>query len=184
MSSTWAPKQRLGLKPLPRDLGFGYQVDGDVVFVDLDVGVFPRRGHQGPFDFAAGHVVGMENPPLAVSPFTGQVVAVAAGGELYPPVDQVADDLRPFLDHHPHHVFVADAGAGHQGVFDMGIEGVLLGEDRCDATLGIVRGGFGDFPLGDHRDLAVFGRLQRKGETGDTAADDEKIAFNFHGNSV
>src|SRR6185369_6458674 len=58
------------------------QVDGDVVLVDLDIGVLADRCHQGPLDLAAGDVLGVQDAPGAVPPLAGQVVvgADAAGG--------------------------------------------------------------------------------------------------------
>ena len=163
------------------DLGGGDQVDGDVVFVDLYIGVLADRLHQGPLDFAAGDVLGMQDAPGAVAPFAGQVVVdPPVGGELDPPFDQVADGLRPFLHHHPDHILVADAGPGHQGVFDMGVEGVLVGKDRGDAALGVLGGRFGDITLGNDGDAAMVGCLEGKGETGNAAADHQKITFDPH----
>ena len=115
-----------------------------------------------------------------MSPFTGEIVAVAARGELHPPVDEAADNLRAFLHHHPYHVRVTDACPGHERVVDVGGEGVVLGEDGGDATLGVVRGRLGYLPFGDEGHTPVLGCLQCKRKTGDAAADHEKIAFNLH----
>ena len=107
------------------DLGRSDQVDGDVMLVDLHVWVFPDRLHQGPLDFTTGNVLGMQDTSGTVAALAGQVVALATGGEFDPPFDQVADGLRAFLHHHSHHIFPAYAGASHQCVINMGIEGIL-----------------------------------------------------------
>ncbi len=168
------------LEVLLEHLRLGDKVDGDVVLVDGDVVVIQDRLHQGALDLAAGDVLGVQDAPRAVTALAGQVVGVAALGELDTPVDQVADDLGPFLDHHAHHVLMADTGTGHQRVLHVGVEGVLLGGYGGDAPLGVVGGGFGNVLLGDQGDPAVSGGLQREGKPRDTATDHKKISFLFH----
>ena len=62
---------------------------------------------------AAGYVLGVQDTTGAVPSLTSQVVGFTAGGELYSPFDQIADRLRPFLDHHPDDILMADAGPGN-----------------------------------------------------------------------
>ncbi len=115
------------LNRLPCHLGAGDQVYGNMVFVDRDIGVLAHRFHQGPFDLPAGDIFGMQDPAGAVAPFAGQVVGIAlgGGGKLHPPLDQIADGGRTFLNHHPDDLFVTDVGPGRQGVLNMGIKGVF-----------------------------------------------------------
>ncbi len=116
----------VGLDAAPGDLGFGDQIDGDMVFVDGDVRVGLDGLHQGPFDLLAGLVLGVVDAALAVAAFPGQVVGlVLFAGEVDAPVDQVFDGRRAVFDHHADDLFVGKPGAGFHGVPDMLIERVV-----------------------------------------------------------
>jgi hypothetical protein len=52
----------------PRD-----QVDGDMILKHLDVGMQGQRGQQRPFDFAPGHVLGVEDAPLGMAAFLAEI---------------------------------------------------------------------------------------------------------------
>ena len=62
----------------------------------------------------------------------------------------------------------------------MFLERVGLVHDRGDAALRIVGVALAQLALGDDRDPAVFGRFQRKAQSGDAAADNQKIRFDVH----
>ena len=163
-------------------LRLGDEVDGDMVFVDGDVVVRQGRLDQGALDLAAGDVLGVQDAPLAVPPLAGEVVRLAARvlGELDPPLDQVGDHLGAVLNHTAHHLFVADAGAGHQGILDVGVEGVLGRGDRGDPPLRVVGGGLRYIAFGEQGNGPVGRRLQREGEPRDAATDHQKITLHLH----
>ncbi len=57
----------------------------------------------------------------------------------------------------------------------MGSKRVLRRDDRCDAALGQVGGGFRYVQLGDDGNGATVGDLQGIGKAGNAAADDQKV---------
>jgi hypothetical protein len=80
----------------------------------------------------------MEDPPLAVTPFPGQVEGISAGREFYPPVDQFLNGWRAFFYNHSDYVFMADPGTGNKRIINMGSKGVFLRKDGSNAALGII----------------------------------------------
>ena len=159
-------------------LGGDQEIDGQVVFQDLDALVCGRRLQQSPFDLPAGKIQGMGDAP-------GRVAALHAEIEAFPMVlvmlegdaelDQFPDPGRTVLHHHPDHLFVAEPGPGTQGVLNVQREGILRGQHRGDAALGQVGGGVNPGLLGDQGYPAQPRRLQGEGEAGNAAADNQKV---------
>ena len=156
-------------------------VDREMMLVDFDVVVALDAAHQRAFDLVAGDVFVVQDAVLAVPSFAGQFVASRAVlVEFRAPVDQLFDDRRrmrhDLFDRRP----VANARAAHQRVVDVFLERVGIVHYRCDAALRVIRVAFAELAFGDDHYLSVFGGFQREAESGDTAADDQKIRFYIH----
>ena len=156
-------------------------VDGEMVLVDVDVVVAFDAFHQGALDLVTGQVVVVQDAVLAVPALAVQIVpSRRVLVELGPPLDQLFDDRRGARDDLLDGRRVADAGPADHRVADVFLERVGLVHDRGDAALRIVGVALAQLALGDDRDPAVFGRFQRKAQSGDAAADNQKIRFDVH----
>ncbi len=163
------------------DFRLGYEIDADMVFVEGDVGVVFGGNNEGPLNFLAGHVLGMEDTALAMAAFTGQVVFVVfVPGKPDPPVNQIVYGSRPAFDNHPGDVGIGKPDAGPHGVLDMGVERIVLGDDGSNAALGEVGRRFRYAALGNNGNFADVGDLQCIRKTGYAAADNQKVRCLFH----
>ena len=72
-------------------------------------------------------------------------------------------------------VSVAQPAAGPQRVGDVRLERIVLAEHRGDAALGLPGVAVFEARLADDDDIALFGRLQGRPQTGDARADDHAI---------
>ena len=156
-------------------------VDGEMVLVDVDVVVAFDAFHQGALDLVTGQIVVVQDAVLAVPALAVQIVpSRRVLVELGPPLDQLFDDRRGARDDLLDGRRVADAGPADHRVADVFLERVGFVHDRGDAALRIVGVALAQLALGDDRDPAVFGRFQRKAQSGDAAADNQKIRFDVH----
>jgi hypothetical protein len=171
-----------GIEQLAHFLG-GDQINGDVVFKNLDVGLGGDGGEQGPLDFAAGHVLGVEDAALGMAAFPPQIqLAFAvdfALGELHPDFHQFGNARRPFLDDDADDVFVAQPGPGGQRITHMDFRGVLFAHDGGDAALGVIGVGLGAGFFGDNGDAPQRSDFQGEGKPGNPAAQNQEIKV-FH----
>ena len=78
-------------------------------------------------------------------------------------------------------VAMAEPGAGDERVLGVRLEAVLRAPDRGDAALRVLARALGQAVLRDQRDGAVACALERAGEPGDAAADDEDFGLDRHG---
>jgi hypothetical protein len=154
-----------------------------VVLVQRDVPVRAdlvfQRGGDGP----SGRVGGVDDAPLRVAALACQVIvverAVAAGlgqareGDAL--VDQPGDGVAAALHGEAHRRFVAQAGAGHQRVGHVRLDGVPIAEHRRHAALRVQAGALGQRPLGQDAHRRLVGQAQGQAEAGRAAADDEYL---------
>ena len=160
----------------------GNQIDGDMIFKDLDARPLSDGREQRALNFPAGDILGVQDATLRVSPFPTQIQfprPIRTGnfplGKLHSQLDQFGDSLGPFLDDRANHFFFAQSSAGLQRVADVQLERILLRRDRRDAALGVVRVRLGAIFLRDDGHAPVRRDLQREGQARDAAAEDEKI---------
>ena len=139
------------------------------------------RAEQRRLDFAAGDVVDVQDAPLRMAAFPAEIELAMPGDvaliEMQPEFDQFANPRRAFLHHRLDHRRIAQTRARFERVAHVQLEGILLARHARDAALrpGGVR--VRAFAFRDDRHAAVLGRLQRKGQPGNAAADDDKIEF-------
>ena len=164
-----------------QNLGFGDQINGDVVLVQGDIGMPERCFDQGPLDFPAGGVFGVQDPPVAVSTFTRQVILVMiVAAELNAPVDQICHGLGAGFDNKLDDIRVGEIAACNHGVLDVGGKAVLVRKDCRNATLCQLRCSDVDITFGDQRYGAVISNLQGIGKPCDSGTDNQEICRYFH----
>ena len=116
----------------------GDNLHGEVVLLDLDIGMVAHSLHQSALDLCARIVGMMQDTELRVSAFSVQVeVAILLFVEVDAPVHELSDLLRSVSDHLLHCFAVADIVACYQGVGNMLVEVVHLHiGHRGDTALG------------------------------------------------
>src|SRR5207253_6348443 len=158
----------------------GHQVDRDHVWHQRDVGVPGRRGLERLADRIAGRVGDVDDPPVAVPTFAGQVQRPILAGERDPKFDQMPDGARCLFDDMLDHLEVVEPGAGDHRVVDVGFETVAFLEDGGDAALGPGARAIAERAFGDDRDLARLGQVERRGQPRRARADDEDVGLDAH----
>src|SRR5690606_846879 len=79
--------------------------------------------------------------------------------------------LATLFDDVGHHIQMAEAGTGIQGIGDVGVDAVLIVQHCGDASLGVIGGTLAQLPLADNRHAGIVRALQCQGETCRTTAD-------------
>src|SRR5207249_5528914 len=82
--------------------------------------------------------------------------------------------------HYFHRVAVAEPVAGGERVGDVRLEAILRAPHRGDAALRVAAVALGEPVLGDQHDVPHARALERAGETGDAAAEDQEVALDRH----
>jgi hypothetical protein len=95
--------------------------------------------------------------------------------------DELTHPLRTLARADLHDHLVAEPGARLERVAHVRLDAIIGGEDGGDAPLGVLGVGLVRRPLGDDDDLTVRRRVEREGEAGNAAADDEKVGRDCHG---
>ena len=154
-----------------------HQVNGNVVFKNLDVGLRRHRRQQRPLDLAAGDILGVQNAPFRVAAFSSQVQLAGAVGEgdfalgkLHAQFDQLGNARWAFFDDRADRRFLAQPGAGLERVAHVRLEGVLLARHGRNAALGVVGIGLGAVLLGNDGHAAVRGNFQGERKPRNSAA--------------
>ncbi|MCY1421134.1 hypothetical protein D9M71_367800 [compost metagenome] len=161
----------------------GDQVDCHPLLQQLDVRAQARLCQQGGEDRRPRGIGGVDDAPMAVAAFTGQVEFKAAvfvagvfvTGKRHALVDQPLNRFAAMLNGEAHGVFMAQAAAGIEGVFDVGLHRVGVVQHRGHATLGPEGRAIGEVALAEHGDAQVTGEGQGQAEAGGAAADHENI---------
>jgi hypothetical protein len=120
-------------------------------------------------------VGGVHDAAVGVAAFAGQVQLAVLGGEGHAQLLQPGDRGGRVLDRELGGLQVAQAGARDQGVVHVGGVAVALGQHGRDAALGPVARAVGNAALGHHGHAVRRGELERSGQSGETAADDEDV---------
>ena len=161
----------------------GEQIDRKVMLVEFDIGRVLELGQQRTLDLPAGDVLVVQNAILRMPALAAEVVRFLALLliETRAPFDDLSNPFGPFFYDDPHNLFVAEAVAGVEGIFDVLLEGVvLLVPHRRHAPLRVGGVGFLLGGLGEHGDLQLgpgLGQLDGGGEAGNAGADDEYVCL-------
>ena len=132
---------------------------------------------------AGGIAVGMQHAAAAVRAFAGEGDLGAGAVELRAPLDQLLDARRPFFDQHARGLFVAQAVAGLQRVFQMQPDFIFIAERGRNAALRILRVGLRDFALGEAEHAACGRKLHRSAQAGNARAHHDEVGLgrkSFH----
>ena len=152
---------------------------GQAVFQNGDLR-HPYLAAEGGLYLGAGGVAsGVQDARHAVGRLAGEGDLPVEGVEGDAEFDQVGDAVGGFLGKDAHGFFVAQPGAGGDGVLEVQLGGIHHADGGGDASLGVARVAVFDAALGDQQDAAVLPGQQRRVEAGDAAADyDIVVVFN------
>ena len=101
-----------------------------------DIRVRPGRFDQCPLDFFARQVGRVDNAAARVPAFAPQrQLPVLFAVEVRPKLHQLADPVRPFVDQHPHRIFMAQPRPGDQRVLHMQLRVIVRAHDPGDPAL-------------------------------------------------
>ena len=97
---------------------------------------------EGIRDSATGGVGDMDDTPVTVSAFSGEVVAECivgprGSGEIDPHFDEIANAGLTVFHHKAHNIRITQARTRTEGIVDVRIEGVFLVKDHGHAALGV-----------------------------------------------
>ena len=103
--------------------------------------------------------------------------AVGVAVERDAEVDRARGCARALVDEHAHGLGVAEPRAGDERVADVVVDAVVVEHDAGDAALRVAGVGVLEHVLRHERDAAaVLDGVQRDGQSGDAAADDDDAA--------
>jgi len=144
---------------------FGNQIDGNALFEQFDIGALAGLFEQCLENRRAGGVGRMDDAPVAVPAFSGEVelkalllgVDAVIAGEGYALIDQPLDGFAAVLDGKAYRVFVAQPATGIEGVFDVGLHRVGVIQDSGDTALGPERRTIGQIAFAQHCNTHMAG---------------------------
>ena len=127
------------LGSLPRQPLLGDDIDGDVIFEDLDILLLTTGLGEGSHNLTTGEIVRVEDAPMAVPPLPVEAVfgTFARPGELDTQRDQILHARWPRANRELNGLPSAQPRPGHQGVSNVVVEVIVIGPDRGDSTLRI-----------------------------------------------
>ena len=157
---------------------------GEVVFLDVYIGIGAHGSHQSALNFGPGVVGMVQNAELGMSALAVKVEpSVLLLVEVHPPLHEFFDLFRRFPHHLLHGLPVAHEVAGNHGVLDVLVEVVHFHVcHRCYATLGKRRVGLFKPRFADHADSSLVrsGYFQGVAHAGHSRADNQKVVFVNH----
>ena len=154
----------------------GDNVDGKVLFVDVDVGMILDLRDERALNLEAGVVEMVQDAELGVTALAVQVeVAVGALVERRAPRQQLLYLRRSLGYHLLHHLGVADEGAGYVRVADVLLVVVRLIGDGRDAALCKRSVGDVERRFRNERHAALGGHLERERQAGRSRPYHQKV---------
>ena len=126
----------------------------------------------------AGCVRRMDDAAAAVPAFACEVVAHAAGiipGEGYTLIDQPTDGGFAMLDNVTRDGFIAQAGAGGEGILNVRIQRIVCGQHGGNAALRPVACAVQQGFFGDQSHLLAIGQLDGQRQASQAAADNQGV---------
>ena len=156
-------------------LAAGDQVDQHVVLEEHDVGVGPRAFTQRGLHRRASGVGHVHDAPVAVTTLARQVQLAVLGGKGHTHLAQPGNRRGGVFHGEAGGLQITQAGSGHQGVVHVGCVAVAFGQHGGDAALRPVARPVGNAAFGDHRHPVGGRQVQRGGQAGQAAADDQHV---------
>lgn len=164
---------------------FDDEIQHQVVFKNVDIGIGFRRRNEHPLHRPTGHVVGVDNAvpgmPALPAKIEGSLRSRAVI-ERHAEFGQLAYTIRTIVHDHLNDVRMTQTVPGVERVLDVQLKRIIGTEYRSYPALCIVGTRLKLVLLGHHGNGATFGGLQSKSKAGNAAADHKQIKLMFHGN--
>ena len=170
--------------PTLKSLGFGDQINRDVVRQNADPRARLNLLKQCFLDREAGQVIRMKNPALSMAAFAVQVEMLRINfRESDSELDELAHARRTLAHAEVDRVFMAKSCTGSERIFLMLLEAVVIGPDRGDSALSVTGRALGRLVLADEQDAgAPRGELQCRAQARDAGSENQNLRFSlrFH----
>ena len=177
--------QAQAARRLVRGLEFvaGDQVHQRVLLEQADVGGLPDALNQGALHGGPGGVRHVHDAAGAVAALAGQVQDTVFFRKRHAQPLQPGDGVGRVFHHFLGGGQVTQAGASHQCVVHMGRKGVAFFQHGCNAALRPAAGAVGHGAFGQDGHAVGGGQVQRGGQSGQAAANDQNIKGVGHGSA-
>jgi hypothetical protein len=116
----------------------------------------------------------------------GELEVCSVAVKVHAPAYQFLDLLKAFLDKNTHGMLTAQAITRPKGIMEVEGDLVVFAERHRHTGLSILGAGFKTLPLADEQNASRGGQLNAGADTGDSAADDQKVdlLISFDGHST
>ena len=113
------------------------QVDGAMVFEDMNISCRQSLINQCAGNFFAGSIGGVQDATMAVTAFLSEMITcvVVFAGEVYALINQPLYGAGSVFDDKAHSILMTQAGACYQGICYMGFRAVVLVKYRGNTSL-------------------------------------------------
>ena len=165
------------------------QINGSHILPKNNIFMFKTASHQDLFNLTPGPIRSMKNPTTGVTTFTGQIITGCGIGittERDPHGDQLFKTFRPLSNHQINHLTMTKSDPGSHRVLKVPGKRVRRIHHCSNTTLSQIGVSIGLFFLGDDMHNPGIGHLEGEKKPGNTAAQNQKIAFvkNSHDHGI
>ena len=155
---------------------FDDQVDGKMIVQPLDASLPHRFTDQHAHHLVSGRVAASsQDTASAVRRFASEGKFASGFVELGAPSDEFLNPCRPLFDQHAHRLLAAQPMTGFERVGQMNSDVVLFAQRDRDTALCMNRTALEGMALGQHQHPTASAEFDSCTQTGDAAADDEKV---------
>jgi hypothetical protein len=177
------PIQRVGTQATLRakpEFFAGDKIQGQIAFPKGNIREAADACQQRFLDSPARGIRHVDNPPVAMSTFSRQVVLLdpcgtGSPGKIDSLIDQKGDTLLSPFHYHADDIPVAETSASIQSIFHMGREGVIFMQYHRDPSLGIPGIACIKIAFGKKRDLEIGRKVESEAQTCSPASDNQYI---------
>ena len=156
------------------------QVNRVATLQNGDIRMRQRFANQRRLNLFTGGIGGMQDPPMTMAAFAGQVVALFTVGldlgiKQYPLIDKPLHAGFGVAGDEGDGMTVTKSGPGDERIFDVGFDAVGFIENGGNSTLGVESRAFANRPFAQDGNRVAFRQAQRQRQSGSAATDNQHI---------
>ncbi len=176
------PQATLAFEP---KAAFGDQINRGALLQQLDIGSLACLFEQRPENRRSCSVCSVDDSAVAMAAFSRQVklkaafigLCFVAAGERYALIDQPLNRFAAVLDRKTNSVLVAQAAAGIQRVFNVGLHCICVIQHRRHSTLRPEGRTIGQISFAQNCNPQVVGEVQRQAQSGSATANYQYVVL-------